>query len=135
VVLFRPIKLTMSSFFVTLQTVTIVFSSFNIAFYNDFVYVYDGYNTSASLLASVTGYYSSNLTYTSSQRFMFIRFTSSIYSGYSGFYATYMISVPPGFDHLIVLHLCNVLCSLYVSLEFNPFTRQHISWSVVSLNS
>jgi CUB domain len=112
-------KLTMISLLVTLQTVTIVFSSFDTAYYRDFVYVYDGYNTSARLLATVTGYYPSNLTYTTSQRFMFIRFTSGTSSGYSGFYATYMISVQPGFYHIIVLHLRNVSCGLYMSMKLN----------------
>ena len=99
-----------------MQTVTIVFSSFYTAYYNDYVYIYDGNNTSTSLLASLTGFYYSNLTYTTSQRFMFVRFTSSVSDAYSGFYASYMISLPPGYDHFIVL--CGLY--LYISIELNP---------------
>jgi CUB domain len=63
-------------------------------YYSDYVYVYDGYNTSAPLIALVTGSQSS-LNYRTSQRYMFVRFTSGASSSYTGFNATYIAYIEP----------------------------------------
>jgi len=59
----------------------------------DFVYIYDGYSNIYPLLAVLSGYISSdilaNLTYQTTQYYMFVQFTSDPIVPGMGFNATY----------------------------------------------
>jgi CUB domain len=78
-----------------LQIIIISFPSVNMGYYSDYLYVYDGYSTLAPRIALVTGS-QSPLNYRTSQRYMFVRFTSGTSSSYSGFNATYIAYIEPG---------------------------------------
>lgn len=73
------------------------FNSEYSAYGGDYLYIYDGVNSSAVLLAALTGSYSSALIYTTSRSYMFVKFMSNGYYSYSGFNATYTINSVPGF--------------------------------------
>lgn len=77
------------------QIITFTLTAFYTEYYGDYFYIYDGYNTSAPVLAALSGSWSSS-TWRSTQRFMFIRFTSNSYTTYSGFNATYSVLSIPG---------------------------------------
>jgi hypothetical protein len=77
------------------QIIVLSFTSFTTENYEDFVYVYDGNNTSAPLLATLSGT-PWLLTWRSTQGSMFIRFTSNAYTVYNGFSATYSVISVPG---------------------------------------
>lgn len=77
---------------------TISFSYFYMDYYDDYVYIYDGYNSSSSLIASLTGYISSSSSYTTSQRYMFVLLVSKGLWTYTGFDANYTINPTPGFS-------------------------------------
>jgi hypothetical protein len=63
---------------------------------DDYLRLHDGNNASASLITSLSGYYgSSSYTYTSTQRYMFVRFTSDSANVYRGFSATYTALILP----------------------------------------
>lgn len=56
----------------------------------DFVYIYDGWNESASLIASITGLLPISPTgYISSQRYMLVQFATDISVVSRGFNATF----------------------------------------------
>lgn len=65
-------------------------SDFNTERYRDVVNIYDGSDSSASLLTSISGYRPARLTYRSTGRYMYVTFTSDNNDdgGYSGFTAT-----------------------------------------------
>jgi len=61
------------------------------------VYIYDGFDTSAPLVKNLTGDYnlSAPINVTTTQRFMYIRFTSDV-SGVAGGFSTTFTSGPLG---------------------------------------
>lgn len=71
------------------QVITLNFRVFNLESDYDNVILYDGIDTSAPLIASLSGSPISSSAYTSTQRYMFLRFTSDSSVTYVGFYATY----------------------------------------------
>jgi CUB domain len=87
------------------QFVTLSFSDFYTESYSDYVYIYNGYNTSSSLLATLSGSYYSSTSYTTTQRYMFVMFSSNGYSTYSGFRASYQIVYPSGV--IVVVFCCD----------------------------
>jgi CUB domain len=87
------------------QFVTLSFSYFSTEYYGDYVYIYNGYDTSSSLLATLSGVYYSSISYTTTQRYMFVMFSSNGYSTYGGFRASYQIVYSSGV--IIVLFCCN----------------------------
>ena len=73
--------------------VRLIFTSFYTEFYADYVTLYDGFSLSAPLIASISGRDYSSSFHASSQRYMYIVFTSdSSSNSYSGFSATYYTS-------------------------------------------
>ena len=75
-------------------TVTISFSSFSTESGYDFVYLYDGSSTGATLLAQLSGSSLSTYTYTSSQQYMYVKFTSDTSTTSTGFTAA-LLATPP----------------------------------------
>ena len=75
-------------------TVTISFSSFSTESGYDFVYLYDGSSTGATLLAQLSGPSLSTYTYTSSQQYMYVKFTSDSSNVATGFTAA-LLATPP----------------------------------------
>jgi hypothetical protein len=73
-----------------LQAVILDFNNFETETLADYVYVYDGWNESASLIASLSGYLSTPPRgYITSQRYMLVRFTTNYDDVYHGFKATF----------------------------------------------
>jgi hypothetical protein len=86
----------LNDLFFVLQIIVISFPVIDVS-YADRVYIYDGYNESAPLLADVTGAQNSLQYYRTSQRYMFVKFTSgSSVSSYTGFNATFLSYLEPG---------------------------------------
>ena len=60
---------------------------------SDFIYIYDGDNTDAPLIAKLHGYYCDPPTgFTTTQQYMFIRFTTDGSSNAGGFAASYRLT-------------------------------------------
>jgi CUB domain len=85
--------------------VALSFSYFYTESYFDFVYIYNGNDTSGSLLAGLSGSISSSLSYTTTQRYMFVMFSSNGYTTYGGFNASYQIVYSQGVT--VVLFCCD----------------------------
>jgi CUB domain len=72
------------------QVVTLNFYAFSTESCCDFVTLYDGYDSSATQLAAISGRPTfSGSGYSTTQRYMYITFTSDSSSSWSGFSATY----------------------------------------------
>lgn len=71
------------------MVVTITFNFLNTQYSDDYVYVYDGYNTSSQSYTVLTGNFSTPRTMSSSQRYMYIRFTAFTSGMFRGFSATF----------------------------------------------
>jgi hypothetical protein len=73
---------------------------------NDVVRVYDGIDSSAPLIASLSGIYNKPPNCDSTQRNMFVQFTSDGSNAFPGFFAVYR-SVIPGesIDHITGLNI------------------------------
>ncbi len=86
-------------------SITLNFAAFNLETSYDFVRIYDGSNTSAPLLATLTGNLGSPGPYTSSGGSMLVRFTSDFSITRSGIQASWTSVLPPSvLDHFAIIH-------------------------------
>lgn len=76
------------------QLVKLDFYYFNAETDADFVYIYDGMNESAPIMVRLSGTYCTTPgSYVTTQRYMFVRFTSNGDTNFDGFGATYSTAV------------------------------------------
>lgn len=77
-----------------LQVVTLDFNYFVTQSTYDLVYIYDGDNVAAPLIATLSGSYTTPPRgYRTSQQYMLVRFTSNSASNFRGFSAVYRSSL------------------------------------------
>lgn len=104
-----------------MQRITITFNNLSTEYFADFVYIYDGYNSSSPVIATLSGYISFPLTYTTTQGYMFVRFASTGFLTYQGFNASYTISRVSGFDIVLLLSQLN-------NSQLNPFRISDVNF-------
>lgn len=71
------------------MVVSVTFNVFGTQLSSDFIRIYDGFNTSSRLIAALSGTNLNQYTYSSTQKYMYIRFTSNISDTYPGFAAVF----------------------------------------------
>jgi hypothetical protein len=79
-----------------INVVCLVLQAVSLRFYSaltqsccDFVYIYDGYDMSASLLARLSGNFTASTTYNSTQSYMYLRFVTDNSVSAQGFAAEF----------------------------------------------
>ena len=94
------------------QVITLSFQVFETESCCDHVWVYDGIDTSAPLFAKLSGSLEPSEAFKSTQRYLFVRFSSNRRETAIGFNATYASSSGKPLDRLCVRYVCITVFSL-----------------------
>ena len=89
----KCVDVRLQSMLSVIQIISLLFTNFSTEECCDFVYLYDGYDSSAKQIDALAGNVSMPRVYGSTQQYLYIRFTTGGTGGSSGFSAAFKSTI------------------------------------------